>query len=215
MGTGTEVKLRLAFACVLCASAAAAAPGDYFLYAPQPAGSGASIGTGEDGVVVKEITIRKGDTLSAISRAFSGRASYFPQILLFNQISDPDLIYAGRTLRVPVAHAAAKQKGRAVLQAPVRQEAPPVIDYRRPAEQQMDLVVPAPAPAVEPTEVPDAKGEQGLYEKAVKAYRGKTCADALPFLDSFLTQYPASSLAPDVALLRADCHLRLSQQLQK
>jgi hypothetical protein len=209
------VKLRLALAFVLCASAAAAAPGDYYLYAPQSVGPDASAATGGDGVVVKEITIRRGDTLSEISRAFNGRASYFPQILLFNQISDPDLIYAGRTLRVPVAPVAAKQKERAVPQAPVRKEAPPAIDDERPEDQQKDRVVPVPAPAVKPPEVQDVKGEQGLYEKAVKAYRGATCADALPLLDSFLTRFPASPLAPDVGLLRADCHLRLSQQLQK
>lgn len=205
------MRLRLAVACALYASAANAAPGDYFVYAPQPVTPEASAASGPAGVVVKEITIRRGDTLSAISRAFTGRASYYPQILLFNQISDPDMIYAGTTLRVPVAHSERKEKDHGVPEAHVRPELQPVVEPRRTPGQQKEQAPQLPGRAVDLQEV---KGEQKLYEKAVKAYRGSTCSDALPLLDSFLAQFPESPHAPDAALLRADCHLRLARQPQ-
>ena len=203
------MKLRLTVAFVLYACAAGADSGDYYLYAPRPATSSDAVVSGTGGVFVKEITIRKGDTLSAISRAFSGRASYYPQILLFNQISDPDLIYAGKTLRVPVAPTAIRpkeQKARRVPQVPAQKETPAI--EPRPVERKLPPVAEPPAPI----ETREAKGEQELYRKAVKAYRGETCEDALPLLDTFLKNYPESLLAPDAALLRADCHLKLSGQ---
>lgn len=204
------MKLRLTVAFVLYACTAVADSGDYYFYAPRPASAGDAVASGTEGVFVQEITIRKGDTLSAISRAFNGRASYYPQILLFNQISDPDLIYAGKTLRVPVAAARnpKEQKARRVPQVSAQKETP-LIEPRQRAERKQPPVAEPPAPVIETRE---AQGEQELYRKAVKAYRGETCEDALPLLDTFMRNYPESLLAPDVALLRADCHLKLSGQ---
>ncbi len=74
----------------------------YLLYSPQPVPSGQRTSS-QDGILVQEIDIRKGDTLYGLSRKFSGRGMYFPQILLFNSIKNPNLIYAGSTLRIPLA----------------------------------------------------------------------------------------------------------------
>ncbi len=74
----------------------------YLLYTPQPAPTGQKAAA-QDGILVQEIEIQKGDTLYALSRKFSGRGTYFPQILLFNSIKNPNLIYAGDTLKVPLA----------------------------------------------------------------------------------------------------------------
>jgi LysM repeat protein len=79
----------------------------YLLYAPQPVTSGQKTSS-QDGVLVQEIEIQKGDTLYNLSRKFSGHGTYFPQILLFNSIKNPDLIYAGSTLKVPVTQKAAQ-----------------------------------------------------------------------------------------------------------
>ena len=87
------------FVLLLYSSASA---GDYLLYLPKPVEAIDAPLSGE-GVLVKKIMILKGDTLSAISRRFSGKGSYFPQILLFNNISNPNRIYAGRNLLVPVS----------------------------------------------------------------------------------------------------------------
>lgn len=77
----------------------------YLLYAPQPAASGQKP-SNQDGILVQEIEVKKGDTLYGISRKFSGHGMYFPQILLFNSIKKPNLIYPGSILKIPVGQAA-------------------------------------------------------------------------------------------------------------
>ncbi|MGD0586511.1 MAG: LysM peptidoglycan-binding domain-containing protein [Oryzomonas sp.] len=72
-----------------------------YLYSPKPVGPDEQ-GQGKEGILVREVPVVKGDTLSGISRRFNGHGSYYPQILLFNDVKNPDLIYAGSTLRVPV-----------------------------------------------------------------------------------------------------------------
>jgi len=76
---------------------------EYLLYAPQPVTPGQETPS-QEGVLVKEIEIRRGDTLYGLSRKFSGHGKYYPQILLFNTIKNPDLIYAGNKLKVPLSH---------------------------------------------------------------------------------------------------------------
>lgn len=115
---------------IISIAAPAAFGEDYFIYAPK------MITETKDGIpplgkeelLVKEVQIKWGDTLSGISRRYSGRGSYFPQILLFNEIKNPDLIYAGSTLKVPVGktpHAteavrpAKPEKKRAVKKKPL------------------------------------------------------------------------------------------------
>jgi LysM repeat protein len=75
--------------------------GEYFLYTPHqvPPSEKAS---SQDGILVQEIEVQKGDTLYGLSHKFSGRGMYFPQILLFNSIKNPNLIYTGDILKVPV-----------------------------------------------------------------------------------------------------------------
>lgn len=89
-----------------------------YLYTPKPAGPEEQ-GQGKDGILVREVPVEKGDTLSGISRRFSGHGSYYPQILLFNDVKNPNLIYAGSTLRVPVsAGQAAKAEASEAQPAP-------------------------------------------------------------------------------------------------
>lgn len=74
----------------------------YQLYTPHAATPGQKASS-QDGILVQEVEIQKGDTLFGLSRRFSGHGMYYPQILLFNSIKNPDLIYPGNTLKVPVA----------------------------------------------------------------------------------------------------------------
>jgi LysM repeat protein len=74
----------------------------YLLYTPQPASSGQKVPP-QEGVLVQEIEVQKGDTLYDLSRKYSGHGMYFPQILLFNSIKNPNLIYPGKNLRIPVS----------------------------------------------------------------------------------------------------------------
>ena len=52
-------------------------------------------------------TIRRGDTLSSICRRFYGSSAsrYYKALARFNGIKNPNLIYSGRTIRIPSAAA--------------------------------------------------------------------------------------------------------------
>jgi LysM repeat protein len=80
----------------------------YYRYSPQAITPDQK--QGGDGVVVKEIPIQKGDTLYDLSRKYSGKGYYYPQILLFNDIKNPDRIYTGDLVRIPLGVAAADEQ---------------------------------------------------------------------------------------------------------
>lgn len=89
----------------------------YFLYTPQPVVSGQKR-PAQDSVLVREIEIQKGDTLYGLSRKYSGKGMYYPQILLFNSIKNPNLIYQGKTLKVPVSQSDTSSDGNSSAAAP-------------------------------------------------------------------------------------------------
>lgn len=176
---------------LVCGSVGQAA--DY-LYTPQQVQDGAS----GDGVLVREVTIRKGDTLSALSKRFSGRGYYYPQILLFSEIRNPHRIYPGQVVRVPLA----RTSGQQVSAPAVPQQA---------AQQTV-----APDQAVTPTEVQQKpavripRNEQKLFNAAHMAMRKGRCMSAITQFDRFIARYPSSSLLPEAVLYRAECYLKLS-----
>ncbi|HEX9078706.1 MAG TPA: LysM peptidoglycan-binding domain-containing protein [Desulfuromonadaceae bacterium] len=92
---------RLATAWLFLSLVSPAWGGGYFLYSPRPVSPGETKEAGE-GVLVREVEVRPGDTLYGISRRNSGHGMYYPQILLFNDIKNPNLIRAGETIKVPV-----------------------------------------------------------------------------------------------------------------
>ncbi|MDD2539991.1 MAG: LysM peptidoglycan-binding domain-containing protein [Desulfuromonadaceae bacterium] len=96
----TRARYTTVIAIVLCAALPAWGQQD-LLYVPQHVDSSQKAPSRE-GILVREIKIKKGDTLYDISRTFSGHGMYYPQILLFNSIKNPNLIYSGATLKVPV-----------------------------------------------------------------------------------------------------------------
>jgi nucleoid-associated protein YgaU len=53
---------------------------------------------------IEYYVIQKGDTLSAIAQQFLGNASDYPKIFEANRevIKDPDLIYPGQKIRIPL-----------------------------------------------------------------------------------------------------------------
>jgi len=111
-GIGTDMTRRAcgtAVALLLLVLAPAAWSQQYFLYSPTAIGPEDKV-PAKDGVLVREMLVQKGDTLSGLSRRFSGHGSYYSQILLFNDIRDPDLIYAGKTIRVPVSKGQVDEK---------------------------------------------------------------------------------------------------------
>ena len=102
-GTGTDMT-RCAPGIILAVMLTLAVPAlgqQYYLYSPVPLDPEEKVQR-QDGILVREVPVQKGDTLFRLSKKFSGHGMYFSQILLFNNINDPDLIYAGDTLKVPV-----------------------------------------------------------------------------------------------------------------
>lgn len=88
-------------ALLFCTLALPAWGQQYYLYEPKPV-TAEEKEQSKGGVLVTEISVQKGDTLYDISKKFSGRGMYYPQILLFNNIKDPNLIYPGNSLKVPL-----------------------------------------------------------------------------------------------------------------
>jgi len=180
---------------VLYSSASA---GDYLLYLPKPVAA-IEAPLSEEGVLVKKIMILKGDTLSAISRRFSGKGSYFPQILLFNNISNPNRIYAGRNLFVPVAGQRSSKK---------LSPTPSVLPAKtnaRPADRDRQGITPDSG-----GDSTVSSAERQLFDQAATLFAQGNYREALDGFSRFLKVYPHSSLVPDASLYRADCYLRLS-----
>jgi len=108
----------LAAAILFIALAVPALGQNYFLYTPKPA-TVEERKQAKDSILVREVTVQKGDTLSALSRTYSGRSSYYPQILLFNNIRNPHLIHIGDNIKVPVTRdESAETKKKSAASAP-------------------------------------------------------------------------------------------------
>ncbi len=223
---GTFLRMTGAALLVLALVPAAQGAGEFYLYEPKPVDKPAALAEPGDGVLVRSITIKRGDTLSALSRKYAGKGSYFPQILLFNEIMNPNLIYAGKELKVPVttesglnrsdetttstrqAPAAKRKKSRkTAVTAPLPVTAAPHKVAPLPAASRAADMT---APPV--TQAPTA--EQKLYEKAIAEYRASQYGQAQQTFATFLDRYSSSPLAPDAALYKAECLLKQAEEPQ-
>ena len=181
---------------------------DYLLYAPKPASGDQLPDSPEQGVLVRRVTIKRGDTLSRLSRQHTGVASWFPQALLFNTISNPDLIYTGDSLLIPVRPGRRKS-----AKKPTRTQASARPATSRPSLQQKSAAPSAPvAGPVKAETRPALADEQQLYQQAKRAYLVADYTKSLELFGDFLRRYPQSRLAADASLYQADCLLRLSQE---
>jgi LysM repeat protein len=201
-GTGTDMERgkTIALVIILASSVSQASfAEEYNLYKPEKVQS-QGIPLPGSGVLTKTITIQKGDTLSKLSRRYSGRSAFFPQILLFNRIKNPDLIYAGALLQVPLTRQAAistpavekpavvNKKRHTIRKRAVRHER-----RRTPSEQA----------------VPGIAGER-LFKRGVSAYKARHYRQAIDIFDKYLQISPNSPNAADAMLYRAECYMNLS-----
>jgi LysM repeat protein len=218
---------------------ASSARSQQYLYSPTALGEDVGV-AGKDGVLVQEVVVQKGDTLYGLSRKFSGHGSYYPQILLFNDIKDPDKIYPGNVFKVPVSRNSASGTAAVAGDSAVPAQKPvspaqavpaPVSDGsdkelkkgssgRDKKRDVKTAKVAAPAKKqvsadkqhpVNPVSVDSAAGQK-LFERAVQAYRKDDCRIALELFDRFLVEQPSSPLAADASLYKAECYLKLSSQ---
>ena len=200
-----------------------------YLYVPKPVAAEEKVRK-NDGILVQEVPVKKGDSLYRISRKFSGHGSYYPQILLFNEIKDPNKIYPGNRLKIPVSRSAATAHAahpHVQSQVPKAPSAGPVQDSSAGdlkkgvavAEKKRALKHKAAAPAItpaksvkSPTAAVATSSEQRLFERAIKAYRQDDYRTALELFDRFLADHPSSALAADASLYKAECYLKQSNQ---
>lgn len=194
----------------------AAESSEYQQFTPHPVDGELSMPERGKGILVQRITIKRGDTLSQISRSFSGKSSYFPQILLFNNIANPNLIFAGKELLVPISRQDALSKTapsgdqNAVSK---RTEVPAVKTAVPPArKQRTDALKPLAENRSLNYKQPANNGEQDSYSQAVTAFGSREYDKALSLFDRFLERYPSSSMAADASLYKAECLLKLSAQ---
>lgn len=186
------VKIPL-LALLLC-GATASWGGDY-LYAPRPV-DGTEPG---EGVLVREITVKKGDTLSHLSKRYSGRGYYYPQILLFNEIRNPHRIQVGQVVRVPLA----RKAGRQAQNSPVVAQDQSQVQAAEPSKQAAERPKAVQQPSLR-------QGEKNAYNHAMENFKKGDCEAAIKQFDRFISRYPSSSLLPEATLNRAECYLKLS-----
>lgn len=179
---------------------------DYLLYTPKPAAGDQVPASPDQGVLVHSVTVKRGDTLKKLSRKHIGVGSYFPQVLVFNTVKNPDLIHPGDKLFFPVRPGHTASSKTTSEKKPEKKQRKQRHAARRHAH--------APKGAVEQASsaAPATHDEQETYHRARRAYLLGDCQKALDLFDSFLRRFPNSKLAPDASLYRADCLLRLSGQ---
>lgn len=192
----TAARLLLFF--LFLVPAVAGAEG-FVLFAPTRTSSDTPPASPAEGILTQKITVQRGDTLKKLSRRYSGRASYFPQILLFNRIPNPDRIRTGESLLVPVSGTAVTTSSRRHL-SPAGSRHRPVSRRHRSALSTRTRVGKT-SPQPEGT---------GIYRRAVAAYRRGDLRQAIGLFDRFIARHAGSPLAADAHLYRADCYLRLS-----
>lgn len=190
----------------LSMTASAVVAGDYLLYTPQKTDRQIAPANPADGVLVQPIVVRQGDTLKKIAKRYIGRGSYFPQILLFNQITNPDLIHTGRSILVPVS-----EKERTAHRSTVKKRAGKrrgKIVRNKEVGARTTISAAPPVFAGESA----APGDRMLFEKGFAAYRKGDYRKAIERFDLLTSRYPQSIFAPDAALYRAESYLKLSNQ---
>ena len=212
-----QTMLIVAGVVAFCSTAAYAE--DYLLYTPQKVEKSEPPASPRDGVLVQSRVIRKGDTLSRLSKEMTGKGSYYPQILLFNKIADPDLIYAGDTLLVPVSAKAAIPKGKARVRHARRKAVAAPVASTSGTETKSAVVTEPPAQPLKPAATsashpapakPVVSAEQRAYDQAKGLFAKKKYARAAEQFEKFLTTYPNSPKAPDAALYKAECYEKMA-----
>jgi LysM repeat protein len=201
----------LTFSCLLTALLAPApSKGEEFLlYVPKPASGDQLPSSPDQGVLVRRVTVKRGDTLAKLARKHIGVASWFPQVLLFNNIKNADLIHPGDRLLVPVptGRAALRSSAKGKKHHAGRRSSPP----RKAAVTPLTAVVPLTAVAPLKTEIrPAMSDEQEIFQRAKGAYLSSDYQKALDLFDGFTRKFPHSALAADASLYKADCLLKLS-----
>lgn len=199
---------------------------DFLLYTSKPAEGDQAPASPDKGILVRSVTIKEGDTLADLSRKYLGRGSWFPQLIPFNSIKNPDLIHTGDKLLVPVpaGQVASEKKVR-----PARKQARGKkhhgglrAGHRGVANVRAESALAKPEPAARESFTSNSvlakmpplqsvsSAEQEKYLQAKLTYLEGDYQTSLTLFTAFLRKFPNSTSSADASLFRADCLLHLS-----
>lgn len=190
-----------------------------YIYLPKQVENSETDQMRKEGVLVREVTVRKRDTLSGISKKFSGKGYYYPQILLFNDIRNPHMIHPGEVLRVPLpsrskavsSHHGKNIKAERKASHDRHNVASAAESLQSSASQAESRSSRTPAPvAAEPVPTELGAEEQLKYSRALAASRKGDCSSSIKMFDDFIRLYPKSPLISEATLNRAECYLKMS-----
>jgi len=200
-----SAKILTLYCLIALPLAQGAAGAKEFLYVPKPSTGGQGASPAKK-VLVRRVTVKRGDTLKKLSKEHIGDASSFPQVLRLNNVKNPDLLQPGETLLIPVSrshHASTKKAAKATRGTKGKRR----YAHHRPylsgkaLPEQVKSTVPAPA-----------TDEQASYRRVQRAYQAGDYQTSLELYDDFLRRFPHSELAAEASLNQANCYLGLSGQ---
>jgi LysM repeat protein len=175
------------------------------LFFPVPADPGPSATlrpASEEIQVLSRLTIKKGDTLWKLSKQTFGKGAYYPQLLAYNSVQDPDKIYAGKTLLLPEGtlnrhpELATRLAGKT---ATVVFPAPPASPSAASPGGPPPAASPAPAPRA-------ANEEESEVRMIIEWAQQEKCGKVIAAADRFLSRYPESSRLVTVLWHQAECY---------
>jgi len=191
---GGAVVCALAILLLALPVPADAADPDEVLLIPVPGTADLSAGLkpASQGItVLSRMTIRKGDSLWRIARRTLGRGDYYPLLLAFNAIQNPDLIYEGRSLLLPAGTL----------------DRHPALASRL-SGKTATIVFPPPAAStqVEPKAAPPDNEDKAEVQAIVELASKGDCAGVIAAADRYLARHPRSSRRAAVLLHQAECY---------
>lgn len=187
--------------------------GEYLIHRIPLDGSASSTVSGDEWIV-QEIVIEKGTTLWKFSRNYLGKGHYYPHFLAYNDIANPNRIYEGRTLLVPVAKVRDYQKRNelqgktwsvsfsdlaleSISRAPVKKSA-----VRLPSRKEQAR-----------PEVPRDRGmsEQHEFDRAKAEFEAGKYGEAARLFERFASNHPRSELKAEALFYAAEAQLKASE----
>ena len=188
--------------------------GAEYLLHKVPLDGGASTVRGDDWIV-REIVVEKGATLWDYARTYLGKGYYYPHLLAYNDISNPNRIYEGKTLLVPTERVR-NYAGRETLEGrtwSVSFSGLALESLTKRPERKSAVRITPPKGAVK-KEIPRGIGtasEQREFDRAKALFDAGNYTKAARLFDEFVAAHPHSKLKVEALFYSAESNLKSSE----
>lgn len=213
MYTGKRVLLGGLFGVMLLVLPFHGEAGEYLIHRVPLDGSASSSVHGDEWIV-QEITIEKGTTLWKFSRTYLGRGYFYPHLLAYNDIANPNRIYEGKTILVPVAKVRDYQK-RNELQGKtwsVNFTDLALESASRAPVKKLAVRLPSKKEHVKLESSRDrAVSEQREFDRAKAEFEAGKYKEAARLFEGFASHHPRSSLKAEALFYAAEAQLKASE----